>query len=218
MSEKDPGVNAEYESMSPVRRYYNDVYYLQTADRAYDAVKNLYEYLPCIPTLPVTAVLESGLMPYDFEYDADLRIAKEKLALLPLIAFSDDLDDSLCSTGGVEAWYDDAVSHIRMVVDSDHGATCLNYDESNPRHKMCGMSSVCPWRYLKEFLGDSAFNHDFSDSLYRHRPDRARRLVLAKLRVGQGHGILTPIYAEQAAESYTASLRQYLHGTTDESH
>ena len=204
--------------MTPVRRYYNDLYYLQTPGHAYDAVQNLYEYLPCIPTLPVAAVLESGLMPYDFEYDTDLRIAKEKLALLPLIAFSDDIDDSLCSTNGVREWYDDTVSHIRMVVDDDHGVTCLEYDENNPRHKMCGISSVCPWRYLKDFLGDSALNNDFSSPLYRHRPDRALRLVLAKLKVGQEHGILTPIYAEQAAESYTASHRRYLRGAADESH
>jgi hypothetical protein len=218
MSEKNPGGNAEHESMSPVRRYYSDLYYLQAPGHARDAVQNLYEYLPCIPTLPVAAVLDSGLMPYDFEYDTDLRIAKEKLALLPLIAFSDDIDDSLCSTGGAEAWYHDVVSHIRMLVDDNHGVSCLEYDEANPRHKMCGISSVCPWRFLKTFLGDSALNNDFSDPLYRHRPDRARRLVLAKLNIGQAHGILTPIDAEQTAESYTASLRQYLRGTTGESH
>lgn len=205
--------------MSSVRRYYSDVLYTHTRKDILLSLQNLYESLPCIPTLPFEAIAENVLVPSDAEFDTrPSHLVKEQLALLPLIAFADDIDRSEGLEDEVLEWYDDAVGHVLMVAGDAHGVDCLMGDVGVEDHERCDVSDVCPWRFLERHLGDPLRQEDFGDTFYNERPSWARTLVLAKLDIGKRYGILMPTYVEQAANSYDQAWLRFMFGDDDASH
>lgn len=200
----------EMEPRSAVRRYYNDIRLSRTALDGLLAVENLYESLPCEPTEPLEEILAGQNMPFEFEYDIDLRSAREKLALLPLRYFDEDIMRSDCSLDEAKEWYSEVVRYTVRLTEDSHAVECLEYDAGTTAHYMCKVSTDCPWRFLEAVLADPASEYDFTEQIYKSRPGRMRSLITHKLDLGKAFNILEKNYAETKKVQYDEALWRYL--------
>jgi hypothetical protein len=198
--------------MSAVRRYYNDIVYGATFKNAVLSLDTLMQQLPYQTEYRLEDIVAGTYMPFEYEFDYDSQIAKEKLALLPLQIFSEELEESNCPTEAVRDWYDDVVGHVLMIAQDSHGDACCEYDGGSTAHQMCTTSTVCPKRYLEQCLSGAATSHIFTSELHRTRPSRAFRIATQKLEVGAKRGIFTQDYARRAAREYRRAFQKYHFG------
>jgi hypothetical protein len=195
--------------MSAVRRYYYDIIYGASFKDAVLSLDTLIQQLPYQTEYRLEDIVAGTYMPFEYEFDYDSQIAKEKLALLPLQIFSEELEESNCPTEHVRDWYDDVVGHVLMIAKDSHTDACYEYDGGSTAHQMCTKSTVCPKRYLEQHLSGAVTSHVFTSELHRTRPTRAFRIATQKLEVGAKRGIFTQDYARRAAGAYEHAFRKY---------
>ena len=198
------------EPRSAVRRYYSDIRLARSEIEGLMAVQNLYESLPCESTESLEEILRGQNMPMEFEYDLDPRTAREKLALLPLRYFDEDIMHSSYPLAQAKKWYSEVVMYTVMLTKDDHGPACLDYGENANEHYMCSTSTDCPLRFLETALTYPATEYDFSERVYDDDPARMRGLIMHKLDIGKAFDILEENYVGAKKQQYDDALWQYL--------
>ena len=215
MSEQGPG---EYESkpMSAIKRYYNDVERHVDDDRdVVMAVSRLLDELPFNSKLTLDAIAQGDnlQLPFNDEYSIEPRIAKEKMLLIPLEYIGKEVEESALSTDDVYDWYDETIKEVVRITSELHGRECINKYQYT-KHQMCDHSTICPRRYLEEYLKSDTEMPDFSKRLYQEDPERMRTITISKLKLGVEHDILTASKIVKRQELYELQFKGWMRSHT----
>jgi hypothetical protein len=189
MSEQPPEREHNSPQISPIRKYYFDVE--RTVDCKTDAVMAMSRLIDSLPSeldITIDSITSHEGMPFDWEYDHDLRIAKEKLAILPLLVVGPQLDESSISSSDLKEWYDDAIRGIKFSVKEDHTTKCLEHEAD--WNCMCESSTYCPVITAKKYLLQDAEMPDFSSKMYENNLSRGFEIATAKLAIGVEYELL----------------------------
>ncbi|MET0980369.1 MAG: hypothetical protein ABWX90_03875 [Candidatus Saccharimonadales bacterium] len=208
MSEQPPDREHEPSQMSPVRKYYFDVE--QTVDGETDAVMamaRLIDSLPLEIDITVDSIASHPGMPSDWEYDHDLRIAKEKLAILPLLVIGPQLDESSVSPSDIKGWYDDVIGGIEYVAKDDHSLKCLACETD--WGGMCDSSAECPVIITKKYLLQGAEMPDFFSKMYGANPSRGFEITIAKIAISVEYGLLKATSSIDLLEEYREKYERH---------
>lgn len=216
MSQFEHDNSSEYIQMSPVARYYNDVNVVrENLTSAILAVMDLVRSSATDGDAALTAMLASEMMPMEWEMENDIVIAKEKLAILPLHTIARDLEDSRYDLDDLKEWYRESLRGIRMITNDIHTNACLQYTQ--PAHKMCDYSTVCPRRYSQQFLLLPAMAPDFSKDIYKTAPKREFTIVKHKLNLAMSQELIKFDECEDIKEAYELKYNTYMSTRTIES-
>lgn len=208
MSEQPPEREHNPSLISPIRRYYFDVE--RTVDdktNAIMAMLRLTDSLPPEIDLNIESIISSEGMPFEWEYDHDLRIAKEKLAILPLIVIGPQLDSSYCSPNKIRNWYGDAIRGMKMLTKDYHDNSCLESEVD--WHRMCASSTDCPILILKRYLIQDTIAPDFTMKMYEDDHKRGFQVATTKLITGFEQGLLGEDTRDNLLEEYKKQYIRY---------
>jgi hypothetical protein len=204
----------DFQPMSAISRYYNDIYNL--ADSywyATNSLENLIEDMPVDVDSLMATMLRSDYMATDWEIEHDPRIAKEKLSMLPIRTLGAELEGSNCDVDMLTRWYDDALAGLRMVTEGDHLVSdCLKHSAS--WNTMCAHSTICPQRFMERFLTQDLLLPDFNKTMYQYEPDRGYRITSSKLSLGVSHGVVPPVYSDHLLNIYQLQYEEYIRSRT----
>jgi hypothetical protein len=208
MSEQPPEREYNPSMISPIRRYYFDVQHtVDTKTDAIMAMSRLTDSLPAEADISVDAIIGQQGMPFDWEYDHDLRIAKEKLAVLPLLVVGPKMDESYISPSEVKDWYYDAIRGVKSLVKDEHTANCLEHEMD--WHFMCESSTDCPIIIAKRYLLKDTEMPDFSSKMYERNFSRGFEIATAKLAIGVEYGLLDGDAKTNLLEAYKKMYIRY---------
>jgi hypothetical protein len=225
MSEFAPQGEYESKGIEAVRHYYADIdRRVDDASKAMMAFSGLMDNMPFdlpgtiddiwrVPAFKIDKNVDESATklwrPFNEEFDLSPRIAKEKLALLPLDYFGKSLEESDCPAEYVKDWYTEAVKGILTITGSDHNMTCTR-NKAKHDYLVCDRSAVCPQRYLEQYLIGDSMLPDFKRPIYPRHPWRARQITVDKLRIGTDHEILLPLDASTLESRYDLQFNGWL--------
>lgn len=209
MSESEPYSEQERPPLSSVRRYY-DV--LQGRDdnlaMIVMAADELIECLPFRSDVKLEDFFDVDFI--DSELDAEPRIAKELLGMMPFMYIGPLLDKSNCVPKDIKDWYMDATKGLILLTKNDHNVACLESDEGTLNHMSCDKSALCPHRFLERYLIDDVRIVDFADERYNSDPLQTMAIAMIKAQVAKDCQIVLAIYGEAALVSYSHRCQEYL--------
>lgn len=174
------------------------------------AVGNLLDNIDLEIKPTIEDIDRKGYLPFEWELDHDPRIAREKLALLPLACLGEYIDSSAMDIDDAKRWYGEAMGvYMLMNVDDNgekiHSANC-SVDQSS-HTTMCDKSTQCPHRYIERLVARSAREPDFTQSVYQENPKRAYDLTGARLIAARCAGVIDEKYMQKLSGEYG---RKYL--------
>jgi hypothetical protein len=191
MSEQPHERDEQPPVISPIRRYYFDLD--RTVDdvtKTVDAMSRLVDSLPMDIDTNIDDIMRDHRVPFDWEYDYDLRIAKEKLAYLPLIVIGPQLDNSNYPVVELGKWYSDALRGINDLTKETHDDRCL--ESESQWHFLCEHSTDCPLLIAKGYLLHDTVMPNFANKMYQDDHRRAFQVATTKLGVCTQQGLIEP--------------------------
>ncbi len=210
----------EPRKITPVIDYFIKVYHnRQSFSDVVMATSALLDKTEVDDKPTIEEVAASGFMPFEWEVDNDPRIAKEKLALLPVACLSGYIDNSTMKIDEVKQWYSEAFGGV-MLLNSDadgnkeHSNACLSVQNSN--HKMCDKSTICPYRYLEGFVDKSLSSPDFSQPMYSDDPKIGYETTVAKLHAGVTIGIIGENQKTMLSGVYMRKYLAYMNSRSEQ--
>lgn len=194
--------------ISPIRRYYFDV------DRTVDdvqktvmAMSRLIDSLPSEIDANLDDIMRNNRVPLDWEYDYDPRIAKEKLAIVPLLVVGPQLDNSSIPVDELRQWYDDLLRGMQALTKDAHDERCLKFESG--WHFLCDSSTECPIRIAKQYLIHDTVMPNFTNKMYQDDHKRAFQVATTKLSVCTQQGLLQPETRVSILEEYKKKYIRY---------
>lgn len=189
-----------YDDMSPVRRFYNDVLILPS--NPVDIMVTFEQLLASENLIDDMDDIEGlrTLIVHMFETTSHKRVLKEQYMLMPLRLMAPYLD-TINAIEDLEAWYDDAVSHLVSFTKNHHGDRCLD-DANGYETDSCVKSKDCPVVVAARFLSEPMTDPDFNSIDYMIDPARSRDIATMKLNVAAKRNLVGQETAQTRKATY----------------
>ncbi|MDB5186534.1 MAG: hypothetical protein JWM07_6 [Candidatus Saccharibacteria bacterium] len=211
MSEHSSSSKHEYEPMSTVTRYYNDLYYLNGRyANAVQAIDNLIDNSPVPLNTSVDKLIGNEYQNLEWQLDVEPRIARERLTLLPIVIIADKIDASDLEVTQAQQWYRQLFTGITMNISDDHPDKCLDAEVLGHHHKMCATSTDCPRIFIKQYLVSELNNPEFSDDIYKMNPRRMYEIMRVKVQAGIKNEFIEEEYAKLMFSNYSDRYNVYV--------
>lgn len=210
MNESDAYHEHEHQERNALERYYHSVYDPNLSEGSLViALDCLIESLPYDSALSLASFRDGILYPTDYDLEVEPRIAKEKLAILPLAYIGPELERRGASPEVIRQWHMDAVKGVRLVSRDEHTDEC--HRDSCQEHMMCQKSAICPRRFLERYLTDAVVLADFASLEYMEDRERMYKVAIAKLNVAVEQEIIEVAYAKSIAATFSEEYLEFFH-------